>query len=89
MYIVAAQGRAFSPLLWPGGRRSSGSPQGLESLRFPPSRPQATVITEPHVRWPATIYFLDIFPEHFEENIHKTFVEHFLKCKFIIDTMLT
>ncbi len=37
-------------------------PQELETsfvtvaLRFPPSRPQATVITEPHVRWPATIY---------------------------------
>ncbi len=43
-----------------GSRQHRGvqSPQGLESLRFPPFRPQATVITEPHVRWPATIYIL-------------------------------
>ncbi len=34
---------------------SFNRPRGLESLRFPPPRPQATVITEPHVRWPATI----------------------------------
>ncbi len=35
------------------------------------------------------IYFLDIFPEHFEENIYEIFIEHFLKCKFIAYTLLT
>ncbi len=34
---------------WPPG-------PGVPPFPPPPSRPQATVITEPHVRWPATIY---------------------------------
>ncbi len=34
------------------------SPQGSGSLRFPLPRPQAAVTTEPHVRWPATIYYI-------------------------------
>ncbi len=67
-YIVAAQGRAFPPLLWPGRRRSGGlsagawnvicsiTPRAWSPSVSPPSRPQATVITEPRVRWPATIY---------------------------------
>ena len=35
------------------------------------------------------IYFLDIFLEYFEKNFHKTFIEHSLKCKFIMDMMFT